>query len=83
MFNRNKLKKIKMEYQELENEVVSLKGALIRANEANKELDKVVKELNTELGLAIDRIKYLSNEVHLRDAAIKSRANYSDESRNY
>jgi hypothetical protein len=82
MFNSSKIKKLKMENKEIQLEIASLKGALYRANEANRELDQTIKQLTEELGMAIKRVKELDGQLKMVGAQNQSKR-FNDDSRNY
>ena len=84
MFNIfKKIKQLEMTKQELEQQNIELKVALDRANNANRELNEIVKNLRTDLEAAIERVKYLDGQIKMKDARKQAAEKYNDNDRNY
>jgi len=84
MFNIFKqIKQLKMEQQDYELQIVDLRGALDRANEANRELNTTVKECTEELNKAYNQIRSLAEQVRMLDAQNAMKKQYSDSAKNY
>ena len=84
MFNIFKqIKQLKMEQQDYELQIVDLRGALDRANEANRELNTSFKEITEELTKAYNQIRFLAEQVKMFDAQNAMKKQFSDSSKNY
>jgi hypothetical protein len=78
-----KIKKIKMEKQQMELEVFALREALDRANTANRELSVVIQNLSKEYGEAADRVRYLAEQLRMKEAQQTASDRFNDNDRNY
>jgi regulator of replication initiation timing len=84
MFNIFKqIKKLKMENEDLELQVVDLRGALDRANEANRDLNIKYKEIYDELNKAYNQIRILAEQVKMYESQNSAKKLYSDSGKNY
>ena len=84
MFNIFKqIKKLKMENEDLELQVVDLRGALDRATDANRYLNIKSKEIYDELNKAYNQIRILAEQVKMYESQNSAKKLYSDSGKNY
>jgi uncharacterized protein YigA (DUF484 family) len=84
MFNIfKKIKQLKMENEQLEQENVYLKTALLRANTANNELNETIKKMANDLEAAIGRVRYLAEQLKMKDAQQSASIRFNDNERSY
>jgi len=85
-----KIKTIIMKKEELEQQNADLLAVIQRVNDDNKALFIQHKnlsienvQLKAELNAAIDRVRYLANQIKMMDAQKQASNKYSDNNRNY
>ena len=84
MFNIFKqLKQLKMTKQELEQQNAELRLALDRANAANKELSDILQKSREDFESAADRVRYLAEQLRMRESQQKATERFNDNDRNY
>jgi ABC-type transporter Mla subunit MlaD len=84
MFNIFKqLKQLKMTKQELEQQNAELRLALDRANTANRELSDVLQKSREDFESAADRVRYLAEQLRMRESQQKATERFNDNDRNY
>ena len=79
-----------MKKEELEQQNADLLAVIQRVNDDNKALFIQHKnlsienvQLKAELNAAIDRVRYLANQIKMMDAQKQASTKYSDNNRNY
>ena len=72
-----------MTIEELQLDNAQLKGALFQANNANRELSTLTKNLRNQLDTFNSRIKYLEGELNLKAAQNKAANQFNDRDKNY
>ena len=84
MFNIfKKLKQLTMTKEQLEQENGQLKEALSRLNTIQKEQTSTIEKLNKELFEAMGRVRYLAEQLKMKDIQQQTSERFNDNDRNY
>jgi formiminotetrahydrofolate cyclodeaminase len=84
MFNIfKKIKQLTMTKDQLEQENGQLKEALSRLNTIQKEQTTTIEKLNKELFEAMGRVRYLAEQLKMKDIQEQTSERFNDNDRNY
>jgi formiminotetrahydrofolate cyclodeaminase len=84
MFNIfKKIKQLTMTKEQLEQENGQLKEALSRLNTIQKEQTATIEKLNKELFEAMGRVRYLAEQLKMKDIQQQATERFNDNDRNY
>jgi hypothetical protein len=84
MFNIfKKIKQLTMTKEQLEQENGQLKEALSRLNTIQKEQTTTIEKLNKELFEAMGRVRYLAEQLKMKDIKQQTSERFNDNDRNY
>ena len=84
MFNIfKKIKQLTMTKDQLEQENGQLKEALSRLNTIQKEQTTTIEKLNKELFEAMGRVRYLAEQLKMKDIQQQTSERFNDNDRNY
>ena len=83
MFNYKKLKQLTMKKEELEREMLNLRDALNRANDANRDLNDMMNQARAVIKNQGDRINQLEESLRMREAQKQASDRFNDNDRNY
>ena len=85
-----KIKQIIMTKQELEQQIaeaISVSQRLGAENkqlrQSNDELSRTIQSLSDDFNSAVERVRYLAEQVKMQDAQNQAATKYNDNSRNY
>jgi len=84
MFNIfKKIKQLTMTKEQLEQENGQLKESLSRLNTIQKEQTSTIEKLNKELFEAMGRVRYLAEQLKMKDIQQQTSERFNDNDRNY